>query len=51
MRIMHMTFEDGGETFERMVEWPPCSMESFMVHLMEEVEAGHRITMRMEECT
>lgn len=51
MRIMHMTFEDGEETFERMVEWPPCSMESFMIHLMEEVEAGHRITMRMEVCT
>ncbi len=51
MRIMHMTFEDGGETFERMAEWPPCSMESFMIHLMEEAEAGRRITMRMEECT
>lgn len=31
MRIMHMTFEDGGEVLE--------------------VEAGRRITMRMEECT
>lgn len=49
MRMVRVKLENKKEVSEQMVEWPPYCIESFMIRLLEEVEAGHKVTLKMEE--